>query len=220
MGLKSRRAFSAASADQVLVAAKAVQLQLAHVDKPINMSLLRVPQLSGSGIAQYGVVQFNDKEKSFSSVPDAVNQAFTSVTFSGAEQLEIQTSLLLDTNLAFAVELSRADGQALYVVHSDSYCSSGHVFFEAGRAVDGTIYGWEGNEVLFEFDALSTRSHSLPVEQTNYGKYASLGISRHLGIDLPYDEYLNQFDYSGSAIERYRLMIQKELLQELVPEAF
>ena len=220
MGLKSRRAFSAASPDQVLVAAKAVQLQLAHVDKPINMSLLRVPHLTGSGIAQYGIVQFNDKEKSFATVPEPVEQAFNSVTFTGDEQLEIRRRLLLDMNLAVAVELSRANGQALYVVHSDAYCSSGYILFEGGRAIDGAIYGWEGNEVLFEFDTSMSRSFSLPAEQTQYGSYASLGLSRHLNIALSYGEYLGQFDYSSAAIERYRIMLQKEFVQALSPEAF
>ncbi len=220
MGLKSRRAFSAASHDQVLVAARAVQSLLSHVDKPINMSLLRIKHLTDSRIAQYGVVQFNDKEKSFATVPDAVDQAFASVNFNGTEQLEIKSRLFLDMNLAVAVELSRVQGEALYVVHSDTYCSSGYVFLQDAHAVDGAIYGWEGNELLFEFGTSSTRSLSLPAEQTQYGTYASAGISRHLGIDLPYSDYLEQFDYSGPAIERYRLMLQKEMVQDLSPEAF
>jgi hypothetical protein len=220
MGLKSRRAFSTASQDQELAAAKAFQSLLQHVDKPINMSLLRIPHLSASAISQYGIVQFNDKEKAFATAPSSVEQAFGSFSFTDAESLELKSRLLLDMNLALAIELSRVTGHALYVVHSDSYCSSGYISFEAARATEGVIYGWEGREFLLEFGPDGTQSCPLSVEQTQFWKYASLGVNRHLGVGTAYGDYLEEFDYSSEAIARYRLMIQKALVQELQPEAF
>ncbi len=182
---------------------KALQSLLQHVDKPINMSLLRIPHPSASAISQYGIVQFNDKEKAFATTPSSVEQAFGSVSFNDAESLELKRRLLLDMNLALAIELSRVAGRALYVVHSDSYCSSGYVSFEAARATEGAIYGWEGSELLFEFGPDGTQSCSLSVEQTQYWKYASLGAKRHLGVGTAYGDYLEEFDYSSEAIARY-----------------
>ena len=220
MGLKSRRAFSTASRDQELAAAKVVQSLLEYVDKPINVSLLRIPHLSNSAISQYGIVQFIDKEKPFATVPPSVEEAFGSVSFPGGESLELKSRLLLDMNLALAVELSRVAGRALYVVHSDSYCSSGYVSFEAARATEVVIYGWEGSEMLFECGPEGTQCSSLSVEQTQYWKYASLGIKRHFGVGHDYGDYLEEFDYSREAIARYRLMLQKTPIHEIRAEAF
>jgi len=220
MGLRSRRAFSVASPVQMLEVASAYQALLVHVEKPINISLLHIPHADGSSLSQYGVVQFNDKEKSFATPPATVEQAFSEIPFSGPEDQAFKRRLFLDQNLALAVELSRVTGRALYVVHSDSYCSSGYVLFEAARALEGVIYGWEGDENLFEFGPGFVRGVQLPVEQTQYWKYASLGVNRHLGDTAPYEEFLDKFDYSTSAISRYRLMLQKELVKEVAPEDF
>ena len=220
MGLRSRRVFAAATDSQVLESAVDFQGLLTSVENPINMSVLRIGPRQAGDIEQFGVVQFIDKEKRFKVPPAQVTNSFGAIPFAGEDQVAFRDSLLLDANLALAVVLSSHIGRALYVVHSDSYCSSGYISFEAGKPREGLIYGWEGDEVLVEIRDNSVNTSALSVEQTKYGKYASLGVDKYLEPGASYESYLSRFDYSSKSIVRYQLMLQKQLIQSVLPGAF